>query len=203
MVCRAGAGMNFNLTPIGRGHGYTLDIRYRKADRGFEVDPAGLQPGECTWLDREIRRDEPSMARFWMIYVGEQEGRQPDGRPNAHIFDTRFRRGAGSRPITVSFGQNGDAFQLSVLEPNTSSTSRPFKYLERMEFTEGQFFTLRAKEGDAVPRKNYGWNTKVPVFVAKWIRTGGIVSNGTELRLNARDQVYVAQNGTIRLQTDE
>ena len=45
MVCRAGPGMQFHLTPTSRGAFHTLDILIQKAERGFEIDPAGLEPG--------------------------------------------------------------------------------------------------------------------------------------------------------------
>lgn len=201
MVCRAGPGMQFHLTPTKRGEFHTLDIQIGKAERGFEVDPAGLEPGQCAWLDRAITREEPWMARFWIINNFDTDDRLSDGSPRFSIFERRFRETRATRYASVTIGRAEDGLVLSVSEPDLDSETRPYKRLEEFKFLDGSFFTLSAKVGKPVPREGFGWKIKAPVFVVSSIRQGGILNDGTVLQVNPRGEVYIARTSAVQTQT--
>ena len=200
MVCRAGPGLQFHLTPTERGAFHTLDIQIQKAERGFEVDPAGLEFGQCAWLDRAITREEPWMARFWIINNFDTDDRLSDGSPRFSIFERRFRERRATKYASVTIGRAEDGLVLSVSEPDLDSQTRPYKRLEEFKFLDGSFFTLSAKVGNPVPRKGFGWKTKAPVFVVSSIRHGGILDDGTVLQINPRGEVYIARTNEIQTQ---
>ena len=198
MVCRAGPGMQFHLTPTPRGYNYTLDIQFAKARRGFEVDPAGLEPGQCAWLDRAITREEPWMARYWLANIATDEERRSVGYS---MLKKRRGHAVFRRHFTVSIARNENGVSVRFSEPDTSSARRPFKRLSDFEILDGKLFTIRAKVGKAVPRRGVGWNTKAPVFIVSHFQQGGVLNDGTVLQVNDRGQVYIARKGVIETQT--
>jgi hypothetical protein len=58
LKCRAGGEMSGKLEDA--GNVYILYITFRKA-RDFR----NLQPGECAWMDRVIKADEPAEMFWW------------------------------------------------------------------------------------------------------------------------------------------
>ncbi len=62
MVCRGGGDMGLIITP--RNSGTRFEIRYRKGAQGYNFDRSSLEPGQCTWTDRRISRNEPGLL-WW------------------------------------------------------------------------------------------------------------------------------------------
>jgi hypothetical protein len=59
MVCRGGGGITVNITHQMR----RLTIRFRSARVGAATRQPG--PGECAWLDRPLRSNEPRLLTYW------------------------------------------------------------------------------------------------------------------------------------------
>ena len=54
--CRGGGEMKLSLDPQGDSGRRLLRIRFK---RGSKPATAGLNPGECAWVDRAVKEDEP------------------------------------------------------------------------------------------------------------------------------------------------
>lgn len=63
MACRAGGGMQAQLTMLDHGTA-ALIIRFKKGTAGAGVRAPG--PGECTWLDRGMRPNEPDVLKLYV-----------------------------------------------------------------------------------------------------------------------------------------
>jgi hypothetical protein len=59
MVCKGGGDM---LASIFNAQHATLEIRFKKANTGSAKKPPA--PGQCAWLDRGFRAEEPAKLRY-------------------------------------------------------------------------------------------------------------------------------------------
>ncbi|MEM8985592.1 MAG: hypothetical protein AAGC95_02620 [Pseudomonadota bacterium] len=199
MVCRAGPDMQFILTP--QKNYFGLSISFRKAQRGFEVDPAGLAPGQCAWLDRGISRDEPEIADFLIVNpprTGNTAADRDIFNPGAIGIKDRVRA-----PIAISLTKLEDGTRVRILEPDRAST-RPYRLVQDIDFMDGSLFTVMAKRRP--PSAGSSMFNLAPSFMIWSIQNGGVTSDGAVLQINDRGQIVVEQSSRSNrpgLQVDE
>lgn len=88
--CRGG-GLRFSSSPgqtLSTGEQmYNMTMDFAAGTQGASATRPGLNPGQCSWVDRGFRGGEPTQVRFEIVYFGQtaqaRHGSSIDRSPTA------------------------------------------------------------------------------------------------------------------------
>ncbi len=186
LICRAGEANSFIMIPGDK----KIDVifSFKKAEHGFIVDPAGIQPGECAWEDRAVSEGEPDKA-FFTVHNGAGD-RQFSGAvavdPRAWAkFGKRERKPIAVQIMRSSVGTSTGT-QILIQEPKWSEMSEVgFPVLDIIDFKDGELFTVFAQ------RRSHRPSGKEFLFISSIYDDGGQLTDGRTLQFNENGDVTI------------
>jgi hypothetical protein len=101
--------------PVGQRQGAMIKLTFEHAPQGYQSVPESLRPGQCTWMDRPLKDDEPRKVRLYKPTVrGMRLKRDGRGRSSFQLTSqTTSRPGRNEFEIVYSMpAEEGTLFKF-------------------------------------------------------------------------------------------